>query len=702
MKKLNVLTRMLLLVALLVGITSSVWAAAGDPQWSYSVVNGDASKLNTTAKTFTVDESHVWNYDGTVAAGSPGVAIGSANSTYALKFGTGSKAYFNPVTLSTDAFSDKAVTKVSLYLKHNGSKVGTLTVKQGDVTIGTAETENTSDWITVTSSTTATGAGGTLEIKYEVAQALYINKIEVWYEDMARDYWVVTYDYNDGITPNKRVNVNKGDDAAAYTLEAAPSREHYNFDGWKIGESTYTAGASHALSGDITATAQWSFDGIYTTYNRSGKNDMATGAEYIMGAVYSETWKFATTMAGQTYLNADVVGEDGSLDEDAAQIATEIPEVITLNETADGWEMITENGKIGLKGDKKLGYDQGDTTWDLGGTDEVPTLSATFEKDGTPTTYIMKFNWNSGSSRFNAYTSGQQDVYFYRLDNGKNVYTLTLNFNDGVTEDGTHKVLETADYTLTTPTRSGYAFMGWNTAENGSGTNYNAGAYKMPAANTTLYAQWATTTTITLNAACTDGEMVYGTFSCPAAFEVSDEIIVSEIGIDNEGKLDVQAYTTGDIVPANTGVMVSALEGGDYVVNLSNEAGTSVLGSDNRLRGSGSGISAAAMETADAGCVYYRLTMHGKTNENPGTIGFYYGADGGAAFALGANKAYLAVPETSAKEGFSFISEEDETDGINAVSTKVENGVRYNLAGQKVDAAYKGIVIVNGKKMLNK
>ena len=35
-------------------------------------------------------------------------------------------------------------------------------------------------------------------------------------------------------------------------------------------------------------------------------------------------------------------------------------------------------------------------------------------------------------------------------------------------------------------------------------------------------------------------------------------------------------------------------------------------------------------------------------------------------------------------------------------AVKAENGARYNLAGQKVDAAYKGIVIQNGKKFIQK
>ena len=38
----------------------------------------------------------------------------------------------------------------------------------------------------------------------------------------------------------------------------------------------------------------------------------------------------------------------------------------------------------------------------------------------------------------------------------------------------------------------------------------------------------------------------------------------------------------------------------------------------------------------------------------------------------------------------------------NVKANKVANNVRYNLAGQKVDASYKGIVIMNGKKFIQK
>ena len=47
-------------------------------------------------------------------------------------------------------------------------------------------------------------------------------------------------------------------------------------------------------------------------------------------------------------------------------------------------------------------------------------------------------------------------------------------------------------------------------------------------------------------------------------------------------------------------------------------------------------------------------------------------------------------------------SEEDEATAIKAVKTAAEKGAIYNLAGQKVNASYKGVVIKDGKKYIQK
>lgn len=203
--------------------------------------------------------------------------------------------------------------------------------------------------------------------------------------------------------------------------------------------------------------------------------------------------------------------------------------------------------------------------------------------------------------------------------------------------------------------------------------------------------------TITLNAACTDGENIYGTYSSSNAFRVPAGLKVSEIEVEG-GKLKLTDYEEHNVVPANTGVLVSSTTAGAKTVTISGESGTSVLGTDNLLKPSGdAGITAANMTVAST--KFYRLTMHDGTK-----LGFWWGAASGAAFDLGAHKAYLAVPDAVAVKGFSLFSDDD-TDAISQIEDgklNIENAKIYNLAGQRLSRMQKGINIVNGKKILVK
>ena len=201
------------------------------------------------------------------------------------------------------------------------------------------------------------------------------------------------------------------------------------------------------------------------------------------------------------------------------------------------------------------------------------------------------------------------------------------------------------------------------------------------------------TATITLSSVCTDGTKYYGTYSNGSAFVVPSDLTVSAISV-SKGKLTVSDYATGDVVKANTGVMVSSATSGSHTVTLTAATGTELDG--NMLKASGdAGITAAEMDVANT--LFYRLTMH--NNED---IGFWWGAEDGAAFALAANKAYLAVPQTQARQGFSLFG--DESDGIDAtfVDNAGKSGEVYNLQGQRVGSPTKGLYIVNGKKVVMK
>ena len=85
-------------------------------------------------------------------------------------------------------------------------------------------------------------------------------------------------------------------------------------------------------------------------------------------------------------------------------------------------------------------------------------------------------------------------------------------------------------------------------------------------------------------------------------------------------------------------------------------------------------------------------------------VGFYYGGDDGGAFTNKANRAFLRllVEPTQERPLFIRIAGGNAT-GISTVTTTIDTDApAYNLAGQRVDNAYKGVVIVNGKKMIRK
>lgn len=80
-----------------------------------------------------------------------------------------------------------------------------------------------------------------------------------------------------------------------------------------------------------------------------------------------------------------------------------------------------------------------------------------------------------------------------------------------------------------------------------------------------------------------------------------------------------------------------------------------------------------------------------------------------------ANRAYLLLDDSQTGKGFTFNIEEEETDGINSIENgettfgaygesqlRIENYDYYNLAGQRVGKDYKGLVIINGKKVIRK
>lgn len=428
-------------------------------------------------------------------------------------------------------------------------------------------------------------------------------------------------------------------------------------------------------------------------------------------AVWTVTPSEISVKAGKNATAAIGTNYDGQLTvqstDESIATATYENGTLTVTGVAEGTTNIRFNGDATSK------YNAIDKSISVTVLPNV-TISGTYEITPNNTFYGTDKTYSGSSAPENGFLEGEQDgitvVYaksesanFYVSTTQTRAYTgSTMTFsvpsgfvitNISFTADGSNWAGET---TSSVGTMKGSKT--WEGSAQEVIMTFN-GTCRIAKITVTIAAE-VKTSTITLAEACTDGTKYYGTYSSSKPFVVPDDITVSEIKVvDN--KLTVKEYATGAVVPANTGVMVASSTFGDHTVALTSETGTSVLGEYNMLRATGdAGVTAAQMAANDADCKFYRLTMH-----KGETIGYFYGAAEGAAFAVAANKAYLAVKATMAAKvtgftfggdatGISFVASDDNTAGKRVI---------YNMQGQRVnEKAAKGLYIVNGKKVIIK
>lgn len=161
--------------------------------------------------------------------------------------------------------------------------------------------------------------------------------------------------------------------------------------------------------------------------------------------------------------------------------------------------------------------------------------------------------------------------------------------------------------------------------------------------------------------------------------------------VANNQLLISKTYEEGSVIPKATGVVVKAAEG-TYDLPISAEPGEAdkanmLKGTDTEATTTGNGL-------------FYMLSLN--ATHDPGSIGFYWGAENGAAFTCAAHKAYLVAPATATSaKGWSL---DTATTGISHLTTGATNKADdiYNLSGQRVDSSYRGIVIRGGKKYFNR
>ena len=177
------------------------------------------------------------------------------------------------------------------------------------------------------------------------------------------------------------------------------------------------------------------------------------------------------------------------------------------------------------------------------------------------------------------------------------------------------------------------------------------------------------------------------------AIKIPTGLTAYTMKVENGKIVKSRAYSEGETLPKATAVILRG-KPGKYNLDTSTEEGTT--DNNNQLKGSDT----KANTTGNDGDYFYMLA-----NKDGEGVGFYWGAENGAAFLNGEHKAYLAIPMTdtygsAAKPCYVFA--EDAATAIGKTNDNETKPASYTLDGRLCPRGAKGIVISNGRKTIRR
>lgn len=392
-----------------------------------------------------------------------------------------------------------------------------------------------------------------------------------------------------------------------------------------------------------------------------------TSSDEKVATVDASTGAVTLVSSGTTTITADYNDDNGDYAHTYAsyKLYVKKPNEIIFSEegfldASDVTSVTRDDFTATFSGGSKY-YDKGSAvrvysgnTLTISSTKEITKIEFTFIPNSGSTSYSnLKLNSGQpGTYVNNIWTGSSNSVTFTNKNDQSRILSIKVTFK------------ETASETYTPATLTGFAQSG-----NDYYATFSSDQVTFFPNDVTVYGVVAENNQLTM----TSGE--------------EDLFTSGTVTIDDK---EVKGY----YVPANTGVLINAIDASVTYYTVTNKTVNAIEEGFNML------YPATKAMSELTNCYFYKLA-YDDYNAKTG-LGFYWGADNGAAFTAKTNGAYLAVPKssTSAKSGFRF---DGTTTGVNTINAKTTtNDVIYNIQGQRVGANYKGLVIVNGKKMMRK
>ena len=340
--------------------------------------------------------------------------------------------------------------------------------------------------------------------------------------------YTLSYNANGG-TGAPASETKAGVGSYTFTISSTvPSYTGYDFLGWST--SNTATSASYQPGGTITVTANTTLYAVWKkkTYTISYNANGGSGAPGSQTKTYGETLKLTTSKPSRANASAGSYtvtfnANSGSVTPTSASAArTTSYSFNNWNTAANGsgtsyasganytanaaatlyaqWTSSTTTAAVTLPTPGRTGYTfngwytqaSGGTRVGGAGASYTPTGNVTLFAQWTIITYTVNYNTNGGSGSFAAQTKNYGGSFTIHSGSptppsatSAGSYTVTYNANGGSVSPSSVSAARTTNY----------AFSKWNTAQNGSGTNYSPGGTYSANANATLYAQYTSSTT---------------------------------------------------------------------------------------------------------------------------------------------------------------------------------------------------------------
>ena len=302
--------------------------------------------------------------------------------------------------------------------------------------------------------------------------------------------WTVTWGANGGTGGGTTIR-NKG---LAHTAPSPGTRDGFDFVNYRFPASGGTdpvfvlSGGSYTPTADTTFGAQWTAKTYAVTFDANGGTGAPASQTKIHGTTLtlSSTAPTRATVGSTQYtFNGWNTAANGTGTSYAAGASYTLNAPLSLFAQ---WTVTNLTWTITWAANGGTGG--GSTTQNRG-------VSHTAPSPGTRTGYNFS-GWRNPASGDILYTVSDggtfnptSDITFTAVWSLK-TYTVSFNANGGTGAPASQTKTHDVSLTLssTAPTRTGYTFNGWNTAADGTGTNYSAGGSYATNADLSLFAKW--------------------------------------------------------------------------------------------------------------------------------------------------------------------------------------------------------------------